>query len=104
MSWLHPLIEHTIQLEIVDFGASRAYSEHFSNLYKEMIVSGIEGRSEDCEAVSRELGFLVDEDGPVSLCKFQSLADLLLMQVLLSLGDDQRARGLGPCTWRTFQD
>lgn len=59
-------LTHVPQLEIVDFGASRGYSETFANLYKNMLLAAQNGHRDLCESVSRELKFLTADDGPVS--------------------------------------
>lgn len=67
----------------MDFGASQPYDDAFIDMYKRLLLSAVDGRKEDCIALSREIGYLTDNDNEVSLytwlfCQpLRSLCDLI---------------------------
>lgn len=50
----------------MDFGASQPYDDAFIDMYKRLLLSAVDGRREDCIALSREIGYLTDNDNEVS--------------------------------------
>ncbi|KAH9451149.1 hypothetical protein H4Q26_011077 [Puccinia striiformis f. sp. tritici PST-130] len=54
--------ESTQQIELIDFGATREYSEKFIDGYLKLLKAGIEGSRADCIEASIELGYLTGDE------------------------------------------
>ncbi|OAV89561.1 Atypical/ABC1/ABC1-A protein kinase [Puccinia triticina 1-1 BBBD Race 1] len=54
--------EDTQQIELIDFGATREYSEKFIDAYLKLLKAGIDGSRADCIEASIELGYLTGNE------------------------------------------
>jgi len=52
------------RLALIDFGATRQFSESFIQSYRRMIKGSVTGNLDDLHAACRELGFIIDSDSP----------------------------------------
>ncbi|GAA6044282.1 hypothetical protein JCM8097_002111 [Rhodosporidiobolus ruineniae] len=55
----------TRQLELIDFGATREYTEDFVKMYRQLLQAAIEEDSEVAQRLSREIGYLTGEESQV---------------------------------------
>ena len=54
------------KIELLDFGASREYSQHFTDMYLKLLKAGIDQNREDCIALSIKLGYFTGDESQVS--------------------------------------
>ncbi|KAA1069109.1 hypothetical protein PGT21_011653 [Puccinia graminis f. sp. tritici] len=54
--------EETQQIELIDFGATREYSERFIDGYLKLLKAGIDGSRADCIEASIALGYLTGDE------------------------------------------
>ena len=55
-----------LQLILLDFGASRAYSKNFTDMYIEILKGGVDGDQGRVLQVSRDIGFLTGYESKVT--------------------------------------
>lgn len=58
-------VSRLTQLELIDFGATREYSERFMSLYEQLLRAAISENRPDALRFSRELGYLTGEESEV---------------------------------------
>lgn len=71
-----------LQLILLDFGASRAYSEDFLNVYVKIIKAAAQGDRETVLKASREIGFLTGYESKVKICISKMFAVLIVLNVI----------------------
>jgi hypothetical protein len=54
-----------LQIELIDFGASRSYSKEFMDDWYLLLSAAIRGDRQACETYSLKLGYLTGEESPV---------------------------------------
>lgn len=54
-----------IQIELIDFGASRSYSKEFMDDWYLLLSAAVRGDRQACETRSLKLGYLTGEESPV---------------------------------------
>jgi len=54
-----------LQLILLDFGASRAYSKNFTDMYMDMVKGAADGDRDRVLQVSRDIGFLTGYESKV---------------------------------------
>lgn len=54
-----------VQIELIDFGATRDYSDTFMTLYGRLLDAAIDGDREIALQLSRELGYLTGDENEV---------------------------------------
>ena len=78
--WSAPLLidilaEFSLQIQLIDFGASREYSKEFMDDWLRLIQAGVDIDRESCARYSLKLGYLTGEESKVrQLQSFNSTA------------------------------
>ena len=60
-----PLNNTFIQIELIDFGASRRYSKEFMDKWYMLLQAAVDGDREACRDHSLNMGYITGQEGPV---------------------------------------